>query len=207
MLNLKTKEKRELLKWSKQNNPLMFLVLTMDGKWEAYESDAENISVHFLKCWPAAKEALRQQNLKRLDEFSINYPDDEDLAEEMEECFLLITDIMPDTFEEAKRYEESESYCRELLDMFEWESFEAEEFWGHIGFCLDRQDRIEERDALFTSHEMTETMAQYYSLCFLERGDADRAEEIMSPYKDSKDDVTEARFTWIDDLRRGGEEE
>ena len=88
-----------------------------------------------------------------------------------------------------------------------WESFEAEEFWGHIGFCLDRQDRIEERDALFTSHEMTETMAQYYSLCFLERGDADRAEEIMSPYKDSEDDVTEARFTWIDDIRKGREDE
>ena len=63
MLPLKTKEKRELLKWSKNNNPLMFLVLTLEGTWESYDSNPENVCVHFLKCWPAALEALKKQNL------------------------------------------------------------------------------------------------------------------------------------------------
>lgn len=204
MLPLKTKEKRELLKWSKQNNPLMFLVLTMDGKWDTEYDDDENVCVHFLKCWPAVKEELAKRGTPQdLDEIDMDYPDDDDLASDALLDFINLLYSMPDYFEGAKRYADGEAFCRDLLPLFIWDQAEIDELWGHIGFFLDRQDQIEARDELFSSREMTETMAQYYSLCFLERGDADRAEEIMSPFRDSEDDVTEARFAWIDDIRQG----
>ena len=206
MLELKTKVKRELLKWSKQNNPLMFFVLSMDGLWDTDYEDPENISVHFLKFWPAAKAEIIRLGFKTPDDFEIDYID-EDLAADMAVDLFNLINAMPYYFEEARRFAECEEYCREMLTIFDFNDDDIQDVWGHIGYDLDRQDRIEERDALFAEHEMTAVMAAYYSMCFLERGDADRAEEILAPFKDSEDDLIEARLAWLDEVRRGGEEE
>ena len=37
------KEHNEVLKWSKYYSPIMFLVLSMDGKWGGGAENAENI--------------------------------------------------------------------------------------------------------------------------------------------------------------------
>ncbi|MBQ3707699.1 MAG: hypothetical protein II889_07290, partial [Clostridia bacterium] len=73
MLGLKSKEKRDLLKWSKQNNPLMFFVLSMDGLWDTDYEDPENISVHFLKYWPAVKNEIIRLGFKTPDDIRIDY--------------------------------------------------------------------------------------------------------------------------------------
>ena len=47
MLGLKSKEKRDLLKWSKQNNPLMYFVLSMDGLWDTDYEDPKTSAYIF----------------------------------------------------------------------------------------------------------------------------------------------------------------
>ncbi len=207
MLGLKSKEKRDLLKWSKQNNPLMYFVLSMDGLWDTDYEDPENISVHFLKYWPAVKNEIIRLGFKTPDDIRIDYFADEDLSVDMAVDLFNLLNTMPYYFEEARRFAECEAYCREMLTIFDFNDDDIQDVWGHIGYDLDRQGRTEERDALFAKHEMTAVMAAYYSMCFLERRDADRAEEILAPFKDSDNNLIEARLAWLEEIRRGWEED
>ena len=106
MLGLKTKEKRELLKWSKQNDPLIFFVVSMDGLWDTDCEDPENICVHFQKLWPVAKVEIIRQGFKTPDDFRIDYVD-EDLSVDMAVDLFNLINAMPYYFEEARRYAEA----------------------------------------------------------------------------------------------------
>lgn len=207
------KEHNEVLKWSKYYSPIMFLVLSMDGKWGGGAENAENITSNFKRLWPAASSYIKMQarmNAKGripISELTIPFPSREyhqRYGKRIIDDFLVLVFSMNRYLDDAEDYAFMESFCGEMLGLFHWEDRANEDIWtGSRLFAIDKQERfgeaIEQYRALGTK---TERIGSIYAASLLDRCDADTAAEVLEPFRGSEDPAVREKISLLDQLKK-----
>ena len=125
MIAISRKELNENLKWSKTNSPIVYLVLSMNGKWGTDHDNPENIVSAFEKLWPAVRAHLTVQTTMGttgkipIDQVRITFPNARMVQKVVEDFVKLIYSVGA-YYEAAEDYAGLESYNRDLLKLFAW---------------------------------------------------------------------------------------
>ena len=209
MISAARKDMLEALKWSKKNSPVAYLVLSMNGKWGTPKDNALNIVAAFNRLWPETKAYLKTVATMSYkgggkiisSEFEINYPQNR-IKDEIHNDFFLLIKEMSKYMDEAEDYEAMAAYCRDMLDLFVWNSSNRDIWNGSIAYALDKLERFDEACQFYNGLiEKGELVASMYALSVLERCDVNKASEILEPYRGSDDKVITDRIMLLDQLK------
>lgn len=200
MIQISRKEQLDVLKWCRQHSPIGTLVFSMNGKWSVPNQNNENIIANFLRYWKAAKGAIIIQGKKRFEAISIPVPEPEKYPSVQVEFINLLLS-MPERFKNAERYEDLESFSRDMKSLFLWDK-PMEDVWiGYILIALDGQEKLDECNRLFIGHEDSETIVSMYSSCLLKRCDVQKATAILEPFRESTDEDIQKRWDLLRKLQ------
>jgi hypothetical protein len=199
----------EALKWSKKYSPVAYLVLSMNGKWGTSKDNALNIVTAFKRLWPETRAYLKIVATMSYKgggriiaaDLDINYPQNR-VKNEIHNDFFLLLKEMSRYMDEAEDYEAMVPYCRDMLSLFAWSSDNRDVWNGSIAYALDKMERYEEAYQFYASlKDKGELTASMYALSLLERCDVNRAEEVLEPYRESKEKAVTDRLSLLDRLK------
>ena len=193
------KQQNEVLKWSKTNSPILYLILSMDGKWGGKAENADNISRSFQKLWPAARAFIASQarmnakGLVRLSALSVPFPNQEvhrRFGRQIIDDFITLIFGINKFFDDAEDYAAMESFSRDILNLFEWDEPVNRDIWtGSMLYAVDRQERFDEAYRLYQSlDEKGERTASIYAMSLLERCDTEKASLVLDPFRGRETD-------------------
>lgn len=165
--------------------------------------------------WPFVKEELKKQMTdgQKLDLDTVKIRMPEDASEDEEEMQMDFSNLMNEAdmfFLNAKRYEEMILFFHDLLEMFDLEGnrhkLTRDNFSSAIGEAYHELGRKEDFDRYFTEllagQERNDYVAAKYATTLLEDKDLDRAEKLLSDYRDSTDDLMQERLEWLKELKQ-----
>ncbi|MBQ3707700.1 MAG: hypothetical protein II889_07295 [Clostridia bacterium] len=201
------KEIIEAIKWSKKNSPVAHLVLSMNGKWGTEKDNPMNVVAAFARLWPETRSFLqtaammnyKDGGLLRPSEFDINYPQQKVKIQILRDFFDLLM-VIAKYMDEVEDFSFMESFCRDMLKLFVWNTSTRDIFRGTILYSLDKQGKEEEAWSLFAEWKNEKT-ASFYSLAVLDRIDTVRAAAILDPYRSSENDTLKGYIKMLDRLR------
>lgn len=200
MIQISRKEQIAVLKWCKQHSPIGTLVFGMNGKWSVPNQNNENIIANFQRYWNAARGAIIIQGKKRLEAISIPVPEPGKYPSVQVEFINLLLS-MPERFKNAERYEELESFSKDMKSLFLWDK-PMEDVWiGYILIALDGQEKTDECNRFFTGHEDSETIVSMYAACLLKRCNVQKAAAILEPFRESTDEDIQKRLNLLQKLQ------
>ena len=185
MIIISRKEQMAVIKWSTHRSPLACLVYSMNGRWGTSHDNDENITSNFLKLWKPAKGAIVIQGKKRLEDLSIFVPPTQKETIARTELIALLMTI-PARLQRSERYEEMQSFCWDVSNLFIWDQKMQDTWQGYILTALDGQGKYEECDQLYEKASRSEELASMYAECLLKRLAVDRASEVLEPYNASE---------------------
>lgn len=209
MISASRKDMLEALKWSKKYSPVAYLVLSMNGKWGTSKDNALNIVTAFKRLWPETRAYLKTVATMSYKgggriiaaDLDINYPQNR-VKNEIHNDFFLLLKEMSRYMDEAEDYEAMVPYCRDMLSLFAWSSDNRDVWNGSIAYALDKMERYEEAYQFYASlKDKGELTASMYALSLLERCDVNRAEEVLEPYRGSKEKAVTDRLSLLDRLK------
>ncbi len=200
MFSISRKDLNAVLKWCQKRSPIGTLVFAMNGKWGVPNQNEENIISNFLRYWNAAKGAIIIQGVKRLESISIPTPEPEKYPAVQSEFINLVLS-MPERFKNAERYEELESFSKDMKNLFVWDPSMEDVWIGYIITAFDGQDKPDDCERVFSGHEDSEVVVSMYANCLLKRCDVTRASEILEPFKDSTDEDIVKRQDFLGKLK------
>ena len=209
MISVSRKDMLEALKWANKFSPVVYLVLSMNGKWGTPKDNAMNIVAAFKRLWPETRAYLKTVATMSYKgggriipaDLDINYPQKR-IKNEIHNDFFLLLKEMTRYMDEAEDYEAMVPYCRDMLSLFVWSPSNCDIWNGSIAYALDKMERYEEAYQFYTSlKDKGELAASMYSLALLERCDVDRAEEILEPYRGSKEKEVADRLRLLERLK------
>lgn len=156
-----------------------------NGIWVAVsEDDNEKAASLFLAGWPVMKEYVIH-NLYRDTPSGVVKPDITDISV-MTEYELDLDYLLPEMgmiLCSAHRYQEAIDYCREVLELFQWESGDADSYKDDIGQALAGMGKNDESDAWYQAWLKEEpdngSCISGYALCHQDRGDVEGALKIV----------------------------
>ncbi len=195
------KQRSEVLKWSKTYSPILFLVLSMDGKWCSSGENAENVSSHFKKLWPASRSFITMQarmnakGLIRLSQLTIPFPSREvhrRYGRQILDDFITLLFGINKYFDGAEDFESMEAFSRDMLDLFLWDERENRDIWtGSILYAMDKQGLCDEAFRMYRDlSEKGERMASVYAMSLLQRCDTEKASAVLEPFRGTETDET-----------------
>ena len=209
MISASRKDMLEALKWAKKFSPVAYLVLSMNGKWGTPKDNAMNIVAAFKRLWPETMAYLKTLATMSYKgggriipaDLDINYPQKR-IKNEIHNDFFLLLKEMTRYMDEAEDYEAMVPYCQDMLSLFVWSPSNCDIWNGSIAYALDKMERYEEAYQFYTAlKDKGELAASMYSLALLERCDVDRAEEILEPYRGSKEKEVTDRLRLVEQLK------
>lgn len=209
MIFASRKDMLEALKWAKKFSPAAYFVLSMNGKWGTPKDNAMNIVAAFKRLWPETRAYLKTVATMSYKgggriipvDLDINYPQKR-IKNEIHNDFFLLLKEMTRYMDEAEDYEAMVPYCQDMLSLFVWSPSNCDIWNGSIAYALDKMERYEEAYQFYTAlKDKGELAASMYSLALLERCDVDRAEEILEPYRGSKEKEVTDRLRLLEQLK------
>lgn len=156
--------------------------------WDAISSDDEEVAaVAFLVIWPVMKEYV-VHNLYRDTATGIEKPDISDISE-MTEYNLDFDSLLPEMgmiLCNTHRYQQAIDFCKEVLELFNWERTNADSFKDDIGQALADMGKTAESDAWYQKWLGDEpdngSCINGYAFCHQIRGDIDEAIKIVESH-------------------------
>jgi len=209
MISASRKDMLEALKWAKKFSPVAYLVLSMNGKWGTPKDNAMNIVAAFKRLWPETRAYLKTVATMSYKgggriipaDLDINYPQKR-IKNEIHNDFFLLLKEMTRYMDEAEDYEAMVPYCQDMLSLFVWSPSNCDIWNGSIAYALDKMERYEEAYQFYTAlKDKGELAASMYSLALLERCNVNRAEEILEPYRGSKEKEVTDRLRLLEQLK------
>ncbi len=208
MINISRKDLLTVLKWSKANSPVIYLIFSMNGKWGGEKDNPANIVSTFAQLWPTTRAYLQTAALMnykdggrlRPSELDIDYPNPKIKSLILRDFFDLMMSI-PKYMDEVEDFPFMEGFCRDMLQLFVWNSATRDVFRGTILYALDKQEKEEEAWDRFAEWKSEKT-ASLYSLAVLDRVDTIRAERILEPFRENAEDkALRGRIELLDRLK------
>ena len=205
MLTGSKKDLLEMQKWSKKNSPIAYLVLSMNGKWDCKNPNAENVIASFVKYWPDARAELVRQGRKSIANLDIPTQNGKPW-QALHLNFVQLMLDMPQFLDQADEYELLESFSRDMRAMISWEEPQVEDtFTGAVIYALDKQERFDEAFEMFEALKkpVANSIVIVYGRSLLDRCDTKRAEAVLEPYRGkSTDERILGQLTVLDNLKR-----
>lgn len=175
--------------------PVAYFVLSMNEVWEAENENEESVAVTFLKLWPNLKKHLLSLPKGRIDAVTVVSPTgEEDL--DIDFCNQLWSIDM--YLLNTKRFQEAQSFCQDMLDLFDWNADDRAHWIGSIGGCMWHTDP-KKAEHYFKEHlkERNDAIMGYYSFELLMDERWDDAAAALRGYEDSTDETIQDRFEWL----------
>ena len=209
MIVASRKDLNEAIKWSKKNSPIAYFVLSMNGKWGVPNENPENIVAAFKRLWPETRAFLRTQahmNFKgngkiTPSELEINYSQNK-IKEQIKKDFYEFIFKACQYLNGVEEYIHLESFCVDLLALFNWDEVSSDIWNGTMLYAIDKQDRHGEAFQKYSALPgKSEKVVAIYSLAVLDRCDTRHAAHILDPFRDSEDEAVQGRITLLDRLK------
>lgn len=151
MIVASRKDLNEAIKWSKKNSPIAYFVLSMNGKWGVPNENPENIVAAFKKLWTETRAFLSKQATLsfadrgriRPSQLQIAYPVQKIQTQILSDFFDITTKIT-EYLDDVEDYHFMESYCRDMIRLFVWNTNTLDIWRGTLVYAVDKQGKAEE---------------------------------------------------------------
>jgi len=199
----KKKKNMTLREWAVKESPPAYLVLLLNGKLGRNDENDEYISRIFCNHWQKAKNFIEKANAEKgkhsLDDFVIEYPDEE-VSDALTIGFINLLNNIDINLLNAKRYKELVDFCKDMLELFENDEDTKSEWIGRMGDGLWEQDPVA-GEKHFRDHltQRNDIIMGYYSFQLLNAKRWNDAAEALKGYEDSEDEAIQERFEWLNE--------
>lgn len=209
MIAASRKNLNEAIKWSKKNSPIAYFVLSMNGKWGVPNENPENIVAAFKRLWPETRAFLSKQATLsfadrgriRPSQLQIAYPVQKIQTQILSDFFDITTKIT-EYLNDVEDYHFMESYCRDMIRLFVWNTNTLDIWRGTLVYAVDKQGKAEEASQLYDSYSPAgPKVATMYAQALLDRVSVEDADKVLEPFREHDDQDLQGRIMLLDRLK------